>query len=143
MAWLIKSFKPGSVTGNWGEACAVAYLKKAHCKIIGQNVRPKPRLEIDIIARDPKGVYLFVEVKTRKVETEWLGRPLDAINLQKRLRMRRAAICWLVMKELYYNDPLYRFDAIEVIGTPEELKPEIRWIQGIDMSKTYRRGAYL
>lgn len=141
MAWGIRSFRPGSETGNWGEELAAAYLRGQGCKILGRNIRPRPRLELDIIARDRDGVYLFVEVKTRSTADDW-NRPVNAITRDKKRRMRRAAMAWLTAERLFGREPLYRFDAVEVVGRRGGPPPEIRWIQGLDMSGAIPRGSY-
>jgi len=50
-----------AVVGAWGEERAAAFLKGAGYDIIGRNVRPNRRDEIDIIARRDD-FLVFVEV---------------------------------------------------------------------------------
>ena len=92
-----------------------------------RNVRPTRRDEIDIIA-SRRGTILIVEVKTRQDEAH--GRPLDAVNTNKRTHLRKAAAHWLAQNHLQ-NHPC-RFDAIEVIGTPGR-PPTLRWVQRLHM----------
>ena len=51
--------------GEWGEDYACQYLKKSGYKIVDRNVKLSYK-ELDIVAKK-KGVYVFVEVKTRIV----------------------------------------------------------------------------
>jgi putative endonuclease len=54
---------------------------------------------------------VFVEVKTRTRED--FGRPLDAVDRDKRKRISRGALAWLRL--LGDPDILFRFDVVEVI----------------------------
>lgn len=121
-------------SGPWGERWAARLLKAHGCKILGMNVRPCRHGEIDLIARKGQ-VILFVEVKTRR--SEYYGRPLDAVNRKKRGLMRRCATRWLAKKHILDIRTLYRFDAVEVIGSPESGEiPQMRWIKQLDMTET-------
>jgi putative endonuclease len=111
-----KTEKPRSAqVGEWGENQAVTFLKKNGFQILGRNVRPNRRDEIDIIAK--KGETLvFVEVKTRNRED--FGRPVRAVDKNKRHALNRAAAAYL--KRAKYPNLFYRFDVIEVLGQPED-----------------------
>jgi len=64
---------------------------------------------------------VFVEVKTRTRED--FGRPLDAVNRDKRNRISRGGLAWLRL--LDDPDILFRFDVVEVIiaeGTEPRLE---------------------
>lgn len=113
--------------GAWGERWAARLLQACGCKILARNVRPTRRDEIDIIAGH-RGTILIVEVKTRQDEAH--GRPIDAVNTNKRTHLRKAAAHWLAQNHLQ-NHPC-RFDAIEVIGTPGH-PPTLRWVQRLHM----------
>jgi len=67
---------------------------------------------------------VFVEVKTRTGED--FGRPIEAIDRDKRKRLSRGGLAWLRL----LNDPdiLFRFDVVEVI-IPEGAEPRIELIQ--------------
>ncbi|HYY12956.1 MAG TPA: YraN family protein [Chthoniobacterales bacterium] len=86
------------------------FLRKNGYKIIYRNFRGNSGGEIDIVARD-KDTLVFVEVKTRS--TEEFGRPLSAIDQQKRNRIARGGLAWLRM--LDNPDVLFRFDVVEVL----------------------------
>ena len=108
-------------TGRRGEKQAERFLKKAGYKILGRRVRCGKHDEIDLIARHGKETMVFVEVKTRK--NEKMGRPASAVNRDKRRKLSRAAVTFLQKRKL--RPPYIRFDIIEVIDDP----PEIRHIE--------------
>ena len=113
-----------AVVGAWGEERAACFLKGAGYAIIGRNVRPNRRDEIDIIARKDD-FLVFVEVKTRRRED--YGRPLRAVDRDKRHALIRAAAAYL--RKAGYPDLFYRFDVVEVLGQPEEGEPLIRHVE--------------
>jgi len=112
-------------TGNWGEQVAERYLRQKNYRIIGCRVLSGRRDEIDIIARSPDHVLVFVEVKTRADER--LGRPFSAVDRRKRKILSRAALRY--MMRLKSKPDYFRMDVIEVIGTVEQNNPVIRHIE--------------
>jgi putative endonuclease len=113
-----------AVVGAWGEARAAAYLKAAGYAILGRNVRPNRRDEIDIVARAGE-TLVFVEVKARRREE--FGRPAQAVDREKRHALNRAAAAYL--RRARYPRIYYRFDVVEVLGQPEEGEPLIRHLE--------------
>jgi len=110
---------PHLVLGKRGERLAARALRKQGYKILYRNFRT-PKGEVDLVCRHrPTAVLVFVEVKTRSDSDH--GRPLDAVDRNKRRRLIRAAYKWLGM----LNDPaiIFRFDVVEIIG---DQKPVIR-----------------
>ncbi|MFL6589129.1 MAG: YraN family protein [Chthoniobacterales bacterium] len=75
-----------------------------------RNFRGRTGGEIDVVCRD-RDTLVFVEVKTRTRED--FGRPLDAVNQDKRRRVARGGLAWLRL----LDDPeiLFRFDVVEVV----------------------------
>jgi len=100
-------------------------LKEKKYRILGQRVRVGLRDELDLVCRSPDGVLVFVEVKTRASED--FGRPFSAINARKRKALSRAS--WNYVKKMRPRPDYFRFDVVEVIGEPEQRKPEIRHIE--------------
>lgn len=87
------------------------------------NFRGRKGGEIDLVCREcATNTLVFVEVKTRTTET--FGRPLDAVDKQKRRRIVRGAMAWLRMLDM--PDVRFRFDVVEVIM---DAGPEVRVIQ--------------
>lgn len=111
-------------TGDWGEDVAADWLRKQGYRILGRNVRPDRRDELDIIAG--KGDWLaFVEVKTRK--SAGFARPFTAVDRRKKHALNRAAAAYL--RQVGYPSLLYRFDVIEVVGQPGGAEPRVNHIE--------------
>lgn len=113
-----------AVVGKWGEARAADFLTSHGFTVLGRNVRPDRRDEIDIVARTWE-TLVFVEVKTRRRGD--FARPVTAVDKRKRHALNRAAAAWL--RKARYPHLFYRFDVIEVVGCPEEGEPQIRHIE--------------
>jgi putative endonuclease len=76
---------------------------------------------------------VFVEVKTRSGEN--FGRPIEAVDREKRKRISRGALAWLRM--LDNPDILFRFDVVEVIMAGNE-KPRVEVIRNaFSLTKPY------
>ena len=96
--------------GTRGENLACRFLKKNGYKILYRNFRGRTGGEIDVVCRD-RDTLVFVEVKTRTRED--FGRPLAAVNRDKRNRISRGGLAWLRL--LDDPDILFRFDVVEVV----------------------------
>ena len=112
--------------GNYGEDKATAYLKIRGYKILERNFRSGRGGEIDIIAKDHKGVLCFVEVKTRT--GTGMGDPAEAVNYHKKRNIINTALKYIHKNRLYEQDA--RFDVIEVIPQNNFMKiPKINHIK--------------
>ena len=121
-------------SGSWGEAQAERALRQKGYAILGRRVRVGRRDELDLVARDGAAL-VFVEVKTRK--TEAFGRPDAAVNHAKRHYLSRAAVRYI--KHLRQPPDAFRFDVVEVIGTPDTPAPLIRHIENaFSLDRCYR-----
>ena len=121
MAAVAKRIARGtSATGVWGERVAAAWLEDRGYSIVGRRVRPALHDEIDIIARKGR-VLAFVEVKARSSEV--YGRPASAVDRRKRKALCRAAAAYL--RGVRYPDMAYRFDIVEVVGSPASGSPPV------------------
>ena len=96
--------------GTRGENLACRFLRRNGYKILYRNFRGRTGGEIDVVCRH-RDTLVFVEVKTRTRED--FGRPLDAVDREKRLQLARGALAWLRL--LDNPDILFRFDVVEVI----------------------------
>src|SRR3954467_12324182 len=96
--------------GTRGEKLASKFLRRNGYKILSRNFRGRTGGEIDLVCRDGD-TLVFVEVKTRTRED--FGRPLDAVDRDKRKRISRGGLAWLRL--LGGPDILFRFDVVEVI----------------------------
>ena len=109
--------------GTRGENLACQFLKKNGYKILYRNFKGRTGGEIDVVCRD-RDTLVFVEVKTRTRED--FGRPLDAVNREKRNRIARGGLAWLRL--LDNPDILFRFDVVEVI-IAEGAEPRLEILQ--------------
>ena len=121
-------------TGRWGEREAERYLQALGFRILGRRLRVGRRDELDLLARD-KDCLVFVEVKTRRSED--FGRPAAAVDRNKRQALSRAALRYML--KLKRKPDFFRFDVVEVVGHPDEGKPEVTHIRSaFTMSSRYR-----
>ena len=118
--------------GACGEKLACRFLRRNGYKILYRNFKGRSGGEIDVVCRD-QDTLVFVEVKTRTRED--FGRPIAAVDRQKRKRISRGALNWLRM--LDNPDILFRFDVVEVLVT-EDASPRIELIKNaFPLSKPY------
>ena len=95
--------------GHLGEAIAKKYLRGKRYRVVEENYRTK-YAEIDLVARDSKGILVFVEVKTRL--TERFGAPEESINRDKLKKIIKNAQAYAARKR-YRKE--YRIDAICIV----------------------------
>ncbi|MDR3278191.1 MAG: YraN family protein [Oscillospiraceae bacterium] len=108
------------LTGGWGEAAALEFLKKRGYEAVGMGYRTRFG-EIDIIARDGRYI-VFVEVQLRKDKA--FAEAREFVSPAKQRRVRTTAQIWLTSHETELQP---RFDVIEIYA-PEGVKtrnPEI------------------
>lgn len=96
------------IIGKEGEDIATQFLLKQNYKIVERNFECKQG-EIDIIAID-KNEVVFVEVKTRT--SEKYGKPVDAVNENKKKHFVRAIKYYIYKKKL--ENAFIRIDVIEI-----------------------------
>ena len=128
--------KPDNVSvlrGSWGEARAVEFLRLKGYEILDRNARPSARdrrLEIDIVAYElASDTLVFVEVKQHALRSPYQRR-LRAVDRRKRMNLKRAFNAW---RRANRWEGGYRFDVLEIYGTPELGRPVIDHIEGVDM----------
>ncbi|MER0105288.1 MULTISPECIES: YraN family protein [Corynebacterium] len=102
--------------GKRGESFAARYLRQRGSEIIAANVSYRVG-EIDLIAREPDGTIVFVEVKTRSTASFGIA---EAVTPHKLSRMRRAAVQWLDGKPF----STVRFDVIALVAKGEGFELE-------------------
>lgn len=122
----------GVLRGRWGEDVAAKWLVRNGYAIAARNVRPcldDKRLEIDIVARDRRNdIVVFVEVK-QHASRDGVQTRLRAVDSRKKALLLRACRAWMWRKRWRGS---FRFDVIEVYGTPESrLKPEIDHVERV------------
>ncbi len=107
-----------SAEGRVGETVAANYLMSLGYKVVARNFRSKYG-EVDIIALDGE-VYAFVEVKMRadtEVQSHY-GRPLRAVNAQKRQRLLMTAKEYIRENSLRGHPA--RIDVMEIYKSEHE-----------------------
>lgn len=119
--------------GAWGEACAADYLRRCGWRVLARNVRPcsaDRRCEIDLIvqSRDRRSV-VFVEVKTHRAPSARATR-LWCVDRRKKNVLLRACTNWILRNKWHGN---FRFDVVEVYGTPAGGTPEIDHVENVPL----------
>ena len=118
--------------GLRGETLACRFLRSHGYKILYRNFKDRRGGEIDIVCREGD-TLVFVEVKTRGGEE--FGRPIEAVNRQKQLRVSKGGLAWLRL--LGNPDIVFRFDVVEVF-LPEEGDPHLELIKNaFELSQPY------
>ena len=100
---------PKDVLGRQGEQLAVDHLQRAGLRILDRNWRCAEG-EVDIVAAERR-TLVICEVKTRSGVR--YGTPLEAVTRQKRNRLRRLAIRWVVAHGVLFDE--IRVDVIGVL----------------------------
>lgn len=95
--------------GRFAELHAAAFLCRQGCTLVARNYRFRNG-EIDIIAKDPSGTFLFVEVKS--VWNARKGNPESRVGALKQFRIWRTAAHFLHFHG--GQDQKSRFDVIGI-----------------------------
>ncbi len=98
--------------GDFGENFCVKYIKKLGFKILARNSR-LGHLETDIIATDKNYVY-FIEVKTRRIDKNNIGRPADAVTISKRTNLLKFAYYYIKTLPKKHASKQPRMDVCEI-----------------------------
>ena len=97
--------------GRYGEDLAAEHLTGLGLEVLDRNWRC-PQGELDLVARDPDGTIVFVEVKTRS--GAGFGAPSEAVGRRKAAKVRQVACCWLQQSRPPGGGDL-RFDVVSVV----------------------------
>ena len=123
----------GVRNGAWGEDVAAEHLRRAGYEIVDRNACPVAgdrRLEIDIVAWDRKSdAMVFVEVKQHASMSPY-GRRLSRVDRRKKANLRRACNAWRRANRWKGG---FRFDVVEIYGTPEGGRPVVDHIERVDL----------
>lgn len=106
--------------GRWGEELAAAYLTADGLTLLDRNWRCELG-ELDVVAREPDGTVVFVEVKTRA--GTGFGEPAEAVGWVKARRLRTLACRWLLENRPPGAADL-RFDVVGIVrryGEPPQV----------------------
>lgn len=106
-------------SGDRGEAEVARYLRKKGYTLLSSQWRCRFG-ELDLVAKNRKGIICFVEVKLRSNTA--CGLPREFVDKHKQERLRKAAAMWLARYDL--ADHCVRFDVAEVyVGeNPHDLR---------------------
>ncbi len=97
--------------GRWGEDLAAQHLEATGARVLSRNWRTR-RGELDLVALEPDGTIVFVEVKTRT--GSGFGEPAEAVGRVKAQRLRALACQWLAAERPPGAGDL-RFDVVSVL----------------------------
>jgi len=97
------------VLGEVGERRAADFLVAKGYRVLQRNARTQLG-EIDIVARSPDGLLVFVEVRTRKGRRAALA-AVESVDKRKQVRLANLAIEYLAACEL---DESARIDVIAI-----------------------------
>lgn len=130
--------KEGSLVDLWkkrlgkhGEQIVAERLIALGWDIKARNWRNGRHGELDIVARDMHGIYVFVEVKTRclpRIQPGFQTAGFEAITPHKAKKIVTSARCYLAERGLLKTQ--YRFDIAVVAFTIPADK-----VEGFDTSK--------
>lgn len=96
--------------GDFGERTAAAHLEAKGYRIIGRKFRVA-EAEIDLVARDPDGLLVFVEVRTRR--GAYPGMAALSITRAKARKLLLAAH-WYVERHPDVADEAQRIDVVAI-----------------------------
>lgn len=115
--------KSTSRTGTWGEAQTAKWMRDRRYRLLASQWRCRFG-EIDLIARDPKGMLCFVEVKLRSNLSH--GLPREFVDSHKQEKLKKSAM--LYMSRLELDEPV-RFDVAEVYTDADHKACRISYLE--------------
>ena len=117
--------------GLFGEWLAVEYLKSIGWQIEARGWRFGRSSEIDIVARTDDAFLVFVEVKTRRVSSEWqeaAASAFDTITMKKQKRLAAMSQRYILQTRTKLSS--CRFDVI-FVGVDPGLYRQISSIEQV------------
>lgn len=109
--------------GNFGEKYCAKHLKKLGFKILSRNSR-LGHLETDIVATN-KEVVCFVEVKTRRIDKNNIGRPAEAVDHKKRTNLLKFAYYYVKTLPKKHSSKQIRMDVCEIFVNASNKRLEV------------------
>lgn len=106
--------------GRAGEDFAFDVVERAGLRVRERNWRDGRRGELDLIAEDPHGGVVIIEVRTRVGDR--CGTPLESVDQRKMMRLRGLAAAWARAHQ--YRGRL-RIDVI-ALSIPHTAKEKLR-----------------
>jgi len=111
--------------GRWGEDLAAEHLMAGGMQVLVRNWRC-PEGELDLVAWEPDGTVVFVEVKTRA--GTGFGEPAEAVGRVKARKVRTLACRWLLEHRPPGTAEL-RFDVVGIVRRPGAT-PQVTHLRG-------------
>ncbi|HEY4944087.1 MAG TPA: YraN family protein [Rhizomicrobium sp.] len=102
--------------GRSSETLAALLLQLKGYRILGRRVRTRAG-EIDLVARSPRGVLCFVEVKARALARD----AVLSVAPRQQARIARAASLFVAGKPALAQAPM-RFDIVTVAPLPRHIR---------------------
>ena len=103
--------------GRWGEDLAVEHLEDQGWTVVARRWRCA-RGELDVVAVDPDGALVAVEVKARR--SVRAGSPLEAVDGRRQRRLRGLLLAWLAEHRAGQPDAAQRLSPprlrVDVVG---------------------------
>ncbi len=96
--------------GTWAEEYVAEYLMRLGWEIMARQFRTRMG-EIDVIAKDPQGTWVFIEVKARR--SHKYGLPEEAVTAHKIQKITRALevyLCGLKVAKIRYRIDVVALD---------------------------------
>jgi putative endonuclease len=123
--------------GDLGEKIAARHLQAQGWKLLYRNFRAPKGGEVDLVMRggEKLDLLVFVEVKTRTRRD--FGRPMRAVNAEKRALIERGATEWLRLLGREFDPEKrqdirrqisWRYDVVEII-LEEGRKPDVNLVE--------------
>jgi len=127
-----------SSVGKIGEDLSEQYLKNNGYKIIERNFW-KPWGELDIIAKDPKGILVFIEVKTMRQFGNAAINPEDNLTSAKLKKLQRTAGLYAGFNEDLITDVGWRIDLVAVSLNPDVSRETLESIVSRETKSALRK----
>lgn len=103
------------IQGTWAEDYVAQYLQRLGWEILARQFRTRFG-EIDVIARDPEGTWVFVEVKARRSHV--YGLPEESVTPRKIQKITKALYAYL--GGLRVANIRYRIDVVALDILPQK-----------------------
>lgn len=113
--------------GRWGEDLAAQHIDALGWTLLARNWRC-PQGELDLVAQEPDGTVVFLEVKTRS--GTGFGGPVEAVDRRKAGKLRQLAGLYLMQGRPTGAGEL-RFDVVGIV-----------WRAGHAPEMTHLRGCF-
>lgn len=110
----------------WGEDVAAAHLEERGWQVVARNWATAGG-EVDIVARDPDGVVVIVEVRTRA--SGGFGTAVESVRPAKVRQLARMALEWASSRQ-GRGQPPPRIDVIAVTCRGD-LPPRVEHLVGV------------